>query len=117
MAKFNLLRIRTSIDIFSTYKCKVTFGLKYTNQNRDWLDPMTSLGLTQLTKLQMRACKVILENEYEDLDSARMKLNILSFDQNLFLNKAKTMYKVANGLIPQYIIDLFQSRADSCLIS
>ena len=44
----------------------------------------------------MRACKVILENEYEDLDSARMKLNILSFDQNVFLNKAKTMYKVAN---------------------
>ena len=42
-----------------------------------------------------------------------MQLKILSFDQNVFLNKAKTMYKVANGLIPRYIIDLFQSRADS----
>ena len=41
-----------------------------------------------------------------------MQLKILSFDQNVFLNKAKTMYKVANGLIPRYIIDLFQSRAD-----
>ena len=29
MAKFNLLKTRTSIDIFSTEKCKVTFGLKY----------------------------------------------------------------------------------------
>ena len=42
-----------------------------------------------------------------------MQLKILPFGQNVFLNKAKTMYKVANGLIPRYIIDLFQSRADS----
>ena len=34
------------------------------------------------------------------------KLNMLSFDQNVFVNKA-------NGLVPQYIVDLFQSRADS----
>ena len=26
---FNLLKTRTSIDIFSTEKCKVTFGFKY----------------------------------------------------------------------------------------
>ena len=26
---FHLLKIKTSIDIFSTEKCKVTFGLKY----------------------------------------------------------------------------------------
>ena len=43
-----------------------------------------------------------------------MKLNILPFDQNVFLKKkAKIMFKVANGLIQQYIIGLFQSRADS----
>ena len=29
MAMFHLLKIRTSIDIFRTEKCKVTFGLKY----------------------------------------------------------------------------------------
>ena len=58
-------------------------------------------------------CKIILENEYEDLDSAQKRLNILSFDQNVFVNKAKTMYKVANSLLPQYIIDFFQLRADS----
>ena len=33
MAMFHLLKIRTSIDIFRTEKCKVTFGLKYTNIN------------------------------------------------------------------------------------
>ena len=41
------------------------------------------------------------------------KLNMLSFYQNLFVNKAKKMYKVANGLVSQYIVDLFQSRVDS----
>ena len=29
MKKLHLLKIRTGIDIFSTEKCKVTFGLKY----------------------------------------------------------------------------------------
>ena len=29
MAKFDLLKTRTSLDIFSTEKCKVSFGLKY----------------------------------------------------------------------------------------
>ena len=29
MAMFHLLKVRTSIDIFSAEKCKATFGLKY----------------------------------------------------------------------------------------
>ena len=29
MAMFQLLKIRTSIDIFTNEKCKVTFGLEY----------------------------------------------------------------------------------------
>ena len=40
-------------------------------------------------------------------------MNILSFDQNVFVNKAKTLYKVPNSLLPQYITDFFQLRADS----
>ena len=33
MAMFHLLQIRTSIDIFRTEKCKVTFGLRYSILN------------------------------------------------------------------------------------
>ena len=73
----------------------------------------SNYNVSKITKLQRRACKVILENQYENLESAIKKLNMLSFDQNVFVNKAKTMYKVANGHVPQYIVDLFQSRADS----
>ena len=67
----------------------------------------TNYNVSRLTKLQRRACKIILENEHEDLDRAQKILNILSFGQNVSVNKAKTMYKVANSLLPQYIIDLF----------
>ena len=39
-------------------------------------------------------------------------LNMLSFEQSVFLNKAKIMFKVANSLVPQYICDLFQRRSE-----
>ena len=38
-----------------------------------------------------------------------------SFERNVFINKAKLMFKVANNLISQYICDLFQRRSDSVL--
>ena len=63
----------------------------------------SNYNVSKITKLQRRACKVILENQYENLESAMKKLKMLSFDQNVFVNKAKKMYKVANGLVPQYI--------------
>ena len=42
IARFNLFTIRTSINIFGTEKCKVTFGLKYIlnhfrNRGRGWV--------------------------------------------------------------------------------
>ena len=36
--------------------------------------------------------------------------NFLSFDQIIFLNKAKLMYKVYNNLAPVYLHELFQMR-------
>ena len=41
-------------------------------------------NVSKITKLQRKAVKVILEHEFEELDSARMQLKILSFDQNVF---------------------------------
>ena len=35
---------------------------------------------------------------------------MLSFSENLFLQNAKVMYKVANRIAPQYLMDLFQMR-------
>ena len=66
-----------------------------------------------MTKLQRRACKLILGDEYTHLDEARDNLKILSFDEIVFLNKAKVMYKVANNIAPSYLINLFQMRSAS----
>ena len=66
-----------------------------------------------MTKLQRRACKLILGDEYTHLDEARDNLKILSFDEIVFLNKAKIMYKVANNMAPSYLINLFQMRSAS----
>ena len=68
--------------------------------------------VARITRLQRRACKLILGNEYIDFESAKSSLKILSFEQSVFLNKAKVMFKVANGLVPQYISDMFKRRSE-----
>ena len=73
----------------------------------------SNYNVSKITELQRQACKVVLEAEYIALESTRSRLNILSFDQAVLLNKAKIMYKVVNVIAPQYIRDLFQSRADT----
>ena len=76
----------------------------------------SNYNVSKITKLQRRACKVILENQYENLESAMKKLNMLSFDQNVFVNKAKTMYKVANGLVPGIYLTFFSLELIVCQI-
>ena len=73
----------------------------------------TNISIQKMTKLQRRACILILGDEYTHLDEARDKLRILSFDEIVFLNKAKIMYKVANNIAPSYLINLFQMRSAS----
>ncbi len=69
-------------------------------------------NLGKITKLQRRACKIILANEYTDLVSSMIRLNILSFDQSVFLQKAKIMYKIIKGLAPEYLHEMFHTQSD-----
>ena len=70
----------------------------------------TKNNINKINKLQRRACKLILDKEYTCLEEARNRLKILSFDESVFLQKAKTMYKIANKIALKYLIDLFQIR-------
>ena len=70
----------------------------------------TTFNIQKMTKLQRRACKLILGNEYTQLEEACDNLKILSFDEIVFLNKAKMMYKIAYNIAPSYLINLFQMR-------
>ena len=68
----------------------------------------TSSGnINKITKLQRRVCKQILAEDYTDFQEALKRLNILSFDQVIFLNKAKLMYKIYNNIAPVYLHELF----------
>ena len=64
---------------------------------------------------QKRACKLTLRNEYTDFEGAKSNFNIQSFEESLFLNKEKIMYKIANNMIPSYVCDRFQRRYDSII--
>ena len=63
----------------------------------------SNYNVSKITKLQTRACKVVLEAEYTALESARTRLIILSFDQAVLLNNTKIMYKVVNDIALQYM--------------
>ena len=52
--------------------------------------------------LQKRACKIIIGTEYTNFESAKATLNIQSFEESVFLNKAKIIYKIANNMVPTY---------------
>ena len=65
----------------------------------------------KIEKLQRRACKLILWNDYTTLDAARKQLRILSFEETVFIHKAKVMYKIATNAATIYLTELFQMRS------
>ena len=71
----------------------------------------SNFNVNKINKLQRRACKLILLNAYNSLRESLDQLDILSFDQGVFLNKAKIMYKIYNNLAPSYLHEMFQIRA------
>ena len=74
-----------------------------------WCNTSNS-NINQINKLQRRAHKLILSQEYNGLQEAIKRHNILSFHQTVFLYKAKIMYKVRNNLAPSNLQELFQMR-------
>ena len=61
--------------------------------------------------MQRRACKLILLNDYNSLNESLEQLDILSFDQGVFFNKTKIMYKTYDFLAPSYLHEIIQMRA------
>ena len=51
-----------------------------------------------------------MSQDYSGLEDSLKRLDILSFDQSVFLNKAKVMYKVHNNIAPSYLQELFHMR-------
>ena len=56
---------------------------------------------------------MILGIDYVIPEDALKTLNLLSFEEIIFINKAKLMYKIANDIAPIYLTELFQMRDGS----
>ena len=74
-----------------------------------WCNTSNS-NINKINKLQRRACKLILAQDYNGLEASLKQLDILSFNQSVFLNKAKIMFKVYNYIAPSYLQELFHMR-------
>ena len=61
----------------------------------------------KISRLQKRACRVILDYNVEDSNEAIQSLNIVSVYNRLFVSKAKFMFKVYNGLTLSYNTENF----------
>ena len=75
-----------------------------------WCNTSNS-NINKVNKFQRRTCKLILSrNTMGLLQEALKRLNILSFCQIAFVNKAKIMYEVRNSLVHSHLQELFQMR-------
>ena len=69
-----------------------------------------NFNVDKMNKSRSRACILILLNEYVSLNGSLEQLDILSFDQSVFLTKARIMYQIYNNLAPSYLHEMFQMR-------
>ena len=70
----------------------------------------------KVEKLQRRACIIILGKNYVTLDDALKTLNFLTFEEIIFINKAKLVNKIANNTTLIYLNALFQMRVEITLL-
>ena len=98
----------------SGYKLQYVFCTMSSINNLDYCSLIWSntsnVNINKITKLQRRSCKLILGQEYNGLIEALERLNMLSFDQSIFLSKAKLIYKIQNNLAPAYLNEMFLMR-------
>ena len=67
-------------------------------------------NLGRIYSLQKRACKIILDYQYENIASSMEELKILNIYERIYLKKAKFMCKISHSLTPKYINEMFQLR-------
>ena len=108
------LWLLSQISSYLSVKDRLLFYNAYIRPHFDYCSVIwgssTCSNTDKITKLQRKACKLILRNEYSNLEEAQNRLNMLSFSESVFLQKAKVMYKVSNNIGPEYLTDLFKMR-------
>ena len=94
---------------------RVQFYKSYVQPNVDYCSAIwggtSQRNLDRIYRLQKRACKIILDYQYENIATSMEELKILNIYERIFLKKAKFMFKISQSLTPEYIIEMFQLRS------
>ena len=65
----------------------------------------------KIEKLQRRACRIICNYVLDDMGECMNSLRIMSFNERVFIRKAKFMFKINSNITPGYINALFDQRS------
>lgn len=68
------------------------------------------INLDRVFRLQKRACKIILDYNVNNIMESMQDLKILNIFDRINLRRAKFMYKVSRGEVPQYVNEMFQQK-------
>ena len=98
---------------------RILFYKAYIQPHLDYCSTLwgntTAKNIRKLTRLQKRACRIMLGRDYCNFESSLEILNLQTFSQRVTFNQAVFMYKVVNNDLPDYICEMF-SKVD-CLSS
>ena len=104
----------SQISKYLSHDHRIIFYKSYIQPHIDYCNivwgncPKTALA--KIERLQKRACKVILNYNYDEILQAMSNLNIMTVYERIFLRKAKFMYKVSANTSPLYVKELFRKR-------
>ena len=62
-----------------------------------------------LLRLQRRACRIILDEQYTTLNEALNQIYSLNIKHRILLQNAKFMYRVSQNAVPSYIHTMFNT--------
>ena len=112
----SFLWLLSRIKDFLPQRYRVLFYKAYIQPHLDYCSLLwgstTVRNIKKIVKLQKRACKIILGQDYIDFETSMHVINAEEFKYRVEFNKSVFMYKVNSNDVPNYICDMYK-RQDS----
>lgn len=115
-------KMSTNIWLLSKIKCylslehRLIYYKSYIQPHLDYANIVwgntAKTNLMQIERLQKRACRIILDYNVNNVYQSMNDLKIMTISERIFFRKAKFMYKISNGLTPEYINEMFSKRQE-----
>ncbi|WAR09122.1 hypothetical protein MAR_019080, partial [Mya arenaria] len=105
------LWLLSRIKVFIPVNYRIMFYKAYVQPHLDYCSIIwgstKQSNIQVLVRLQRRACRIILGEQYTTLSEALNIINSLNIEQRISLHKAKFMYRVSQNAVPSYIQNMF----------